>query len=130
MALDLTLGIRTNFYHSLIEVYQPTISKNKEMLMDILKEKADAAAKSELGRKMKVLKGFYNAEIRPPRHDEITKLFSDLALVREFIKTGSFRFLTVKQIWLLFLVSLEIYLWFYLGETVGKFHIVGYDVKP
>lgn len=52
----------------------------------------------------------------------------DIELVKEFIKKGCYKYITVRQAWLLFLVCTEVGLWFFLGETIGKFHIVGYKV--
>ncbi|XP_075979107.1 ATP synthase F(0) complex subunit g, mitochondrial-like isoform X2 [Anticarsia gemmatalis] len=112
--------------HELSEVYKPTITRNKEKLIELIKEKAEHASKSELARKMKVLKGFYTLEMAPPM--EMQKLTQDLKLAQEFFKTGAVMHLTVKQAWLLFLVGLEVSLWFYIGETIGKGRIVGYVV--
>ncbi|KAH9639942.1 hypothetical protein HF086_002856, partial [Spodoptera exigua] len=90
--------------------------------------KAEAATKSELAKKMKVLKGFYTVELSPPRGSEFVKFAADLALAREFLKNKCYLHITVRQAWLLFLVGLEITMWFFLGETIGKRHIVGYSV--
>ncbi|XP_060810693.1 ATP synthase subunit g, mitochondrial-like [Amyelois transitella] len=115
--------------HNISEIYRPTINGYREKVLEALKDKADRAAKSELAKKIKVIKGFYTLEMAPPVSDnEMKKLFSDLALVKEFIQTGCYKFITVKQAWLLFLVGTEVGLWFYLGETIGKMHIVGYKV--
>ncbi|KAG6463692.1 hypothetical protein O3G_MSEX014022 [Manduca sexta] len=46
----------------------------------------------------------------------------------EFMRSGCYRYLTIKQAWLLFLVGTEVTLWFFLGETIGKMHLVGYKV--
>lgn len=56
------------------------------------------------------------------------QVLTDLAVAKEFIFSGAYKSLTVKQMWLLFLVCVEIGMWFYLGETIGKMHIVGYKV--
>ncbi|XP_075979098.1 putative ATP synthase subunit g 1, mitochondrial isoform X1 [Anticarsia gemmatalis] len=117
---------RLALMHELSEVYKPTITRNKEKLIELIKEKAEHASKSELARKMKVLKGFYTLEMAPPM--EMQKLTQDLKLAQEFFKTGAVMHLTVKQAWLLFLVGLEVSLWFYIGETIGKGRIVGYVV--
>ncbi|XP_053601180.1 ATP synthase subunit g, mitochondrial-like [Plodia interpunctella] len=116
------------YIHNVAEIYRPTINGYREKTLEALKEKAERAAKSELGKKIKVLKGFYTLEMAPPTGNEMQKLQSDLALVKEFIKTGCYKFITVRQAWLLILVGTEIGLWFYLGETIGKMHLVGYKV--
>ncbi|XP_041523845.1 ATP synthase subunit g, mitochondrial-like [Microtus oregoni] len=43
-------------------------------------------------------------------------------------KTGSFKHLTVKEAVLNGLVATEVWMWFYVGEIIGKRGIVGYDV--
>lgn len=53
---------------------------------------------------------------------------NDIKLVKEFFGSGAYKQLTVKQAWLLLLVSTEVGMWFFLGETIGKMHIVGYKV--
>ncbi|KAJ8734159.1 hypothetical protein PYW07_014710 [Mythimna separata] len=114
--------------HELTEIYKPAISRNREKLMEVMKEKAEAATKSELAKTMRGLKGFYTLEMAPPRLSEMEKLKADLQLMKDFFKNKCFLHITVKQAWLLFLVGLEVFLWFFLGETIGKGHIVGYKV--
>ncbi|XP_022828609.1 ATP synthase subunit g, mitochondrial-like [Spodoptera litura] len=134
MAYSLNLTKFTNVFRSrlalmieITDVYRPHISTHKEKLMGLIKEKAEAATKSELAKKMKVLKG-YKVEFSPPRPAELTKLFADLELVQEFFSNKCYNYITVRQAWLLFLVGTEILMWFFLGETIGKRHIVGYKV--
>ncbi|CAH0600656.1 unnamed protein product [Chrysodeixis includens] len=122
------LRSRLALLHEIPAIYKPNIVRKKEEIMELLREKAEIASKSELARRMRVLKGFYTLEMAPPNMQEMEKLRADLALAQEFIKTNCFKFITVRQAWLLFLVCLEIVLWFFLGETIGKFHIVGYAV--
>uniref|UniRef100_A0A1E1W0X9 Uncharacterized protein n=1 Tax=Pectinophora gossypiella TaxID=13191 RepID=A0A1E1W0X9_PECGO len=98
------------------------------MHLFIITERADAASKTKVARKLKVFKEYYKVEMSPPNANEMQKLQLDLALVREFVAAGCWKHLTVKQAWLLFLVGLEISLWFFLGETVGKWSLVGYKV--
>ncbi|XP_026725855.1 ATP synthase subunit g, mitochondrial-like [Trichoplusia ni] len=122
------LRSRLSLVHEIPGIYKPNITRKKEEIMELIREKAEIASKSELARRMRVLKGFYTVEMAPPSLQEMEKLRADIALAKEFIKTNCFKFITVRQAWLLFLVCLEIVLWFFLGETIGKFHIVGYAV--
>ncbi|XP_028162025.1 ATP synthase subunit g, mitochondrial-like [Ostrinia furnacalis] len=119
---------RLAMVNELSEVYKPSITRNKEKLIELIKEKAAQARQSEIAKKLKVAKGYYTLEMAPPSGNEMQKLQSDLALVKEFFQSGCFKYLTVKQAWLLILVGTEIGLWFFLGETIGKMHIVGYKV--
>ncbi|KAF9407108.1 hypothetical protein HW555_012763 [Spodoptera exigua] len=82
MAFTLNLSRFTNLFRSrwalMTEVggvYRPHISTNKEKLISLIREKADAATKSELAKKMKVLKGFYTVELSPPRGSEFVSSY-------------------------------------------------------
>ncbi|XP_037300657.1 probable ATP synthase subunit g 1, mitochondrial isoform X1 [Manduca sexta] len=129
-----------------VEVYKQAISKQRKKFTDLLNsnkplqyilivpyyftiEKLDDVRKSELARKIEVAKGFYRVEIAPPTTaEEMMKLRTDIRVLIEFMRSGCYRYLTVKQAWLLFLVGTEVTLWFFLGETIGKMHLVGYKV--
>ncbi|XP_004928570.2 ATP synthase subunit g, mitochondrial isoform X1 [Bombyx mori] len=123
-----------NLFRSKISLFQQWTEvnmplKSKEKIKDLLQEQIENAKRSKLAEKMKTAKGFYTLEMAPPSSsEEMAKLKEDLKLFQEFMKSGCYKHLTVKQAWLLFLISTEIGLWFFLGETIGKFHIVGYQV--
>ncbi|KAM3966821.1 ATP synthase subunit g, mitochondrial [Aphomia sociella] len=119
---------RFTIFHNITEVYKPAMTRNKEKIMELIKEKTAEISKSELAKKIQVAKGYYSLEMAPPTANELQKLQADVALVKEFIQSGCYKFLTMRQAWLLFLIITEIGLWFYLGETIGKMHIVGYKV--
>ncbi|CAH4017083.1 unnamed protein product [Pieris brassicae] len=102
--------------------------KSKEDLLKQIREISDNISKSELARKLRVAKGFYSLEMAPPTNNEIKQIKNDAKLVKEFFGSGAYKQLTVKQAWLLLLVGTEVGMWFFLGETIGKMHIVGYKV--
>ncbi|CAH2100124.1 unnamed protein product [Euphydryas editha] len=106
----------------------PVLQQRTNQLKEFLQDKSKKTLQSKWGQKIRDAKGFYQLEMSPPKFDEMKKLKEDLILVKDFIGNGCFKYITVKQAWLLFLVSLEIMLWFFLGETIGKMHIVGYKV--
>ncbi|XP_059047493.1 ATP synthase subunit g, mitochondrial-like [Achroia grisella] len=118
---------RSGIFQNISKIYQITLTR-KEKIVDIIKDKAARASKSKLAKKIRVAKGYYSLEMAPPTFNEIQKLRTDLAVVKEFLQSGCYKFLTVKQAWLLTLITIEVALWFYLGETIGKMHIVGYKV--
>ncbi|KAI5642484.1 mitochondrial ATP synthase g subunit domain-containing protein [Phthorimaea operculella] len=121
--------MRLTLLYDVAEVYKPAINVRKEKLIEVIKEKAEIASKSKVGQKMRILKEYWKVEMAPPTSaDEMRKLQMDLVIFKEFMTTGCWKCLTVKQAWLLFLVGLEVGLWFYLGETFGKFHLIGYNV--
>ncbi|CAH0405850.1 unnamed protein product [Chilo suppressalis] len=120
---------RSVWVHEIAENVHPTINRKNEKIIKSIKEKIEVARNSEIVKKIKSTKGFYTLEMTPPTSQtEMQKLQSDLQLVKEFIKNGCWKHLTVRQAWLLILVGTEITLWFFLGETIGKMHLVGYKV--
>ncbi|XP_045507898.1 ATP synthase subunit g, mitochondrial-like [Colias croceus] len=129
LAINL-LRIRTHFTvtDSLPELHKPYFGRRKEDILKSINDLSNRISTSEIARKMRIAKGYYTLEISPPKSDEMAQMKDDLKLLQDFFKTGSYKHLTVKQAWLLFLVSTEVGLWFFLGETIGKMHIVGYKV--
>ncbi|XP_047541363.1 ATP synthase subunit g, mitochondrial-like [Vanessa atalanta] len=125
---NILFRFRSILLSELSNINIPAFRQRNIELKEFLKEKSSKALQSEWGRKISVAKGFYQLEISPPKSAEMKKLQEDLDLVKEFIRSGCYKFITVRQAWLLFLVSLEVILWFFLGETFGKMHIVGYKV--
>lgn len=43
-------------------------------------------------------------------------------------KTGKWKTFTIREAGLNTLVAIEIWCWFFVGECIGKHHIVGYKV--
>nr|XP_026484855.1 ATP synthase subunit g, mitochondrial-like [Vanessa tameamea] len=125
---NILFRFRSILLSELSNINIPAFRQRNIELKEFLKEKSSKALQSEWGRKISVAKGFYQLEISLPKSAEMKKLQEDLDLVKEFIRSGCYKFITVRQAWLLFLVSLEVILWFFLGETLGKMHIVGYKV--
>ncbi|XP_063634602.1 neurofilament medium polypeptide-like [Cydia splendana] len=124
---------RMQIVYELAEVYKGEALRNRKLsqLMELIKEKTERAAKSELAAKLRVAKGYYTVEMAPPSSaGELKQLKEEINMVRKFMSSKGYKDLTVKQAWLLFLVGIEVGLWFFLGETIGKFHIVGYKVCP
>ncbi|CAK1599599.1 unnamed protein product [Parnassius mnemosyne] len=106
----------------------PVFGRRKEKLLRLILEKRNQVLQSNLGQKMSVAKRYYTLEMSPPSINESQKLQEDVELVKDFIKSGCYKYLTVKQAWLLLLMCTEVGLWFFMGETIGKMHIVGYKV--
>ena len=72
---------------------------------------------------------YAKVELVPPTPGEIpTAIQSVKKKTIQSAKTGSFKHLTVKEAVLNGLVATEVWMWFYIGEIIGKRGIVGYDV--
>ncbi|NP_038823.2 ATP synthase subunit g, mitochondrial isoform X1 [Mus musculus] len=71
---------------------------------------------------------YAKVELVPPTPAEIPTAIQSVKKIIQSAKTGSFKHLTVKEAVLNGLVATEVWMWFYIGEIIGKRGIVGYDV--
>ncbi|XP_043308626.1 ATP synthase subunit g, mitochondrial-like [Cervus canadensis] len=71
---------------------------------------------------------YAKVELVPPIPAEIPTAIQSLKKIINSAKTGSFKQLTVKEALLNGLVATEVWMWFYVGEIIGKRGIIGYDV--
>ncbi|CAH0560486.1 unnamed protein product [Brassicogethes aeneus] len=71
---------------------------------------------------------YAKVELIPPTPGEIPKVVFGFGRLVKAATTFSWRNLTVREAWLNTLVATEVGCWFYVGECIGKGHIVGYKV--
>ncbi|XP_063982934.1 ATP synthase subunit g, mitochondrial [Diachasmimorpha longicaudata] len=71
---------------------------------------------------------YAKVELTPPKPGDIPAIRAGLAKLIHSAKTGAYKNLTVKEAWINTLVGIEIWCWFFIGECIGKRHLVGYDV--
>nr|XP_045055102.2 ATP synthase subunit g, mitochondrial-like [Desmodus rotundus] len=71
---------------------------------------------------------YAKVELIPPTPAEIPTAIQSLKKIVNSAQTGSFKQLTVKEAVLNGLVAAEVWMWFYIGEIVGKRGITGYNV--
>lgn len=83
-----------------------------------------AAAKPKLAVFLKYAK----VELTPPTPGEIPQIKTELGSLVKSIKGGKWKELTVKEAWLNTLIGVEVLMWFYVGECIGKRNIIGYKV--
>ncbi|XP_037891181.1 ATP synthase subunit g, mitochondrial-like [Glossina fuscipes] len=67
-------------------------------------------------------------ELAPPTIGDISAMRESLKKIIKNTKNGSFKNITVREAWLNTLVTMEVCFWFYVGECIGKRHLVGYKV--
>lgn len=67
-------------------------------------------------------------ELTPPSPGDIPAIRAGIGKILSGAKTGAWKNVTVKEATLNTLVTLEVFFWFYIGECIGKRHLVGYDV--
>ncbi|KAH0518039.1 ATP synthase subunit g, mitochondrial [Microtus ochrogaster] len=71
---------------------------------------------------------YANVELVLPTPGELPAAIQSAKKIIQSAKTGSFKHLKVKEAVLNGLVATEVWMWFYVGEIIGKRGIVGYDV--
>jgi len=77
---------------------------------------------------LKIIQKYAMVELVPPTPRDIPAIRSGINKIIHSAKTGAYKNLTVKEAALNTLVAIEVYCWFFVGECIGKRHIVGYDV--
>lgn len=78
--------------------------------------------------KFNVFLKYAKVELTPPTPGDIPAIRTGIANLVKGARTGAWKNLTVKEAWLNTLVTAEVLFWFYVGECIGKRHLVGYDV--
>ncbi|KAB0803700.1 hypothetical protein PPYR_00670 [Photinus pyralis] len=71
---------------------------------------------------------YAKVELVPPTPAEIPQIRSGIGKIISGAKSGAWRQTPVKEAWLNTLVTVEVLCWFFVGECIGKRHIVGYKV--
>ncbi|XP_049646154.1 ATP synthase subunit g, mitochondrial-like [Suncus etruscus] len=71
---------------------------------------------------------YAKVELVPLTPAEIPTAIQGLKKIVNSAKTGSFKHLMVKEALLNGLVATEVWMWFYVGEIIGKRSLVGYNV--
>ncbi|KAK4887618.1 hypothetical protein RN001_003889 [Aquatica leii] len=71
---------------------------------------------------------YAKVELVPPRPGEIPQIRAGIAKILSGAKSGAWKNTPVREAWLNTLVTVEVLCWFFVGECIGKRHIVGYNV--
>jgi F-type H+-transporting ATPase subunit g len=67
-------------------------------------------------------------ELTPPSPGDLPAIKNGIVKLVSGARTGAWKNLTVRDAWLNSLVAMEVCFWFYVGEVIGKRHLVGYKV--
>lgn len=78
--------------------------------------------------KFNIFLKYAKVELAPPKLSEIPQIKAGIAKLLSSARSGAWKNQTIKQASLNTLVGMEVIFWFYVGECIGKRHIVGYDV--
>lgn len=72
---------------------------------------------------------YARVELAPPTTpSEFKEVGTGISKIISGAKSGRWRQVIVREAWLNTLVTIEVLCWFYVGECIGKRHLVGYDV--
>lgn len=77
---------------------------------------------------LNVWQQYARVELSPPSLRDIPAIRSGFTNLIHAARTGRYREVTVREAIVNTLVFAEVYCWFYIGECIGKRHIVGYKV--
>ncbi|XP_019869586.1 ATP synthase subunit g, mitochondrial [Aethina tumida] len=83
---------------------------------------------AEAKPRLDVFVKYAKVELTPPSPADIPQIRAGIGRLISGAKNGTWKNMTVKEAWLNTLVAVEVGCWFYVGECIGKRHIVGYDV--
>ncbi|CAG2172202.1 unnamed protein product [Oppiella nova] len=78
--------------------------------------------------KLRTFVRYARVELTPPNPTEIPQIIGSFTSLVRSARTGGWRQLTVREAWLNTLVTVEVLCWFFVGECIGRRHLIGYDV--
>ncbi|KAF3426099.1 hypothetical protein E2986_12152 [Frieseomelitta varia] len=84
------------------------------------------ASKTKVAIKNTVYYG--KVELVPPKLSDIPAIKDGFSNLISAAKNGRILDLSVREVWLNTLVGIEVVCWFFVGECIGKRHIIGYKV--
>uniref|UniRef100_A0A1A9X4P6 ATP synthase subunit g n=1 Tax=Glossina brevipalpis TaxID=37001 RepID=A0A1A9X4P6_9MUSC len=84
---------------------------------------------SQVKPKIVIFSKYAKEELAPPKPSDYCAMREGINKMVKSFKTGSFKNLTVRDAWINTLVTMEVCFWFYVGECIGKRHLVGYKFR-
>lgn len=71
---------------------------------------------------------YAKVELVPPKISDIPAIRSGISNLLSSAKNRRFLQLSVRDAWLNSLIAAEVICWFFVGECIGKRHLIGYKV--
>ncbi|XP_034241886.1 ATP synthase subunit g, mitochondrial-like [Thrips palmi] len=96
--------------------------------MAALLKSAVATARPVVEKNLKIALHYAKAELTPPKPNELGQVAKGVNNILTSFRTGRYKQLTVKEAWLNVLVAAEVGCWFFIGECIGRRHIIGYYI--
>merc|ERR1712061_218505 len=87
-----------------------------------------AGSKAYLAPRFATFVKYGKSELTPPTPGEIPQAIGQALKLVKSGTTFQFRHLTVKEGFLNACVAVEVSMWFFIGECIGKRGLIGYDV--
>lgn len=78
--------------------------------------------------KLNVFMKYAKVELTPPTPGDFPAIKQSIGKIISGARTGAWKQVPVKTAVLNTLVTAEVLFWFYVGECIGKRHLVGYNV--
>ncbi|XP_025415627.1 ATP synthase subunit g, mitochondrial-like [Sipha flava] len=72
---------------------------------------------------------YAKVELTPPKLSDLPEVKNEISKIIQTAKSGRWKNITVKDATINSLVAIEVLMWFYVGECIGKRHLIGYDIK-
>ncbi|KAK6636321.1 hypothetical protein RUM43_009980 [Polyplax serrata] len=78
---------------------------------------------------LKTILYYAKAELTPPKVKDIPEIKNGVARLLKAYKSGAWKQVPMREACLNALVTTEVVCWFFIGECIGKRHIVGYKLN-
>lgn len=85
--------------------------------------------KAYMSKKWPIVKKYAVVELRPPNGQDFTNAVSEAKTLVAKAKDGAWKDLTVYKATVNSFVAIEVAMWFFAGECIGKRSYIGYPVK-
>ena len=71
---------------------------------------------------------YAKVELTPPKLSDLPEVKNEISKIIQSARTGRWKNFTVKEATVNSLIAVEVLMWFYVGECIGKRHLVGYNI--
>lgn len=78
---------------------------------------------------LQIFMKYAKLELTPPKLSNLPEIKNEISKVIQTTKCGQWKNITVKDAAIKSLVFIEVCSWFFVGECIGKRHLIGYDIK-
>ncbi|KAM3176966.1 hypothetical protein ACTXT7_005441 [Hymenolepis weldensis] len=105
------------------------MAKLLEKLVDVTPKYAECLFRFSMDKGRPAAAKFYKyakVEMRPPTMNELTPAMEEGRSIIKFFQTGAWKQKSVKEFALDGVVAVEVLMWFFIGEIIGRRSLIGY----